>query len=108
MLGCKGPAQPSPALGDARIRSTGFHTSPNAVVAPIHPKAMPVILTNEAERDLWMHAPWDEARLQRPLPDDALKILVRGRTRKIGQRPRDFSSGALHRYSWQRQAEIPK
>jgi len=48
MLGCKGPAQPSPALGDARIRSTGFHTSPNVVVAPIHPKAMPVILTNEA------------------------------------------------------------
>jgi len=48
MLGCKGPAQPSPPLVTARIRSTGFHTSPNVVVAPIHPKAMPVILTNEA------------------------------------------------------------
>ena len=29
-------------------------TSPNAVVAPIHDKAMPVILTTDEERDVWM------------------------------------------------------
>jgi putative SOS response-associated peptidase YedK len=55
-------------------------TEPNAVVAPIHPKAMPVILTTRAEVDLWLTAPAQQAlALQQPLPDGALRIVARGR-----------------------------
>jgi hypothetical protein len=58
----------------------GFSTTEaNAVVAPIHPKAMPVILTTPEEVDLWLLADAPKAlELQRPLPDDVLMIVASG------------------------------
>ncbi len=52
-------------------------TEPNAVVAPIHPKAMPALLTSAEEYETWLTAPVEEAlTLQRPLPDDTLVVVV--------------------------------
>lgn len=54
-------------------------TEPNREVGEVHPKAMPVILTEEREFEQWLSAPWAEAsRLQRPLPDGALKVVAHG------------------------------
>jgi putative SOS response-associated peptidase YedK len=54
-------------------------TEPNREIEAIHPKAMPVILTEPEEIETWLTAPWKDAvRLQRPLPDGALVVVARG------------------------------
>jgi putative SOS response-associated peptidase YedK len=61
-------------------------TEPNAVVGEYHPKAMPVILTTAEEVDLWLSAPSKDAlALQRPLPEDWLKVVARGSKQDIGE-----------------------
>ena len=57
-----------------------FHRS--AVVEPIQPKAMPVILTSAEEIDQWLTAPTAEAlELQRPLADEQLELVAVGERR---------------------------
>jgi putative SOS response-associated peptidase YedK len=51
----------------------------NTEVGAIHPKAMPVILTEPDEIETWLAAPAKEAlQLQRPLADGLLKVVARG------------------------------
>jgi putative SOS response-associated peptidase YedK len=54
-------------------------TAANGVIAPVHAKAMPVILRTAEECDAWLTAePAEALKMQRPLPDDALKIVAKG------------------------------
>ena len=54
-------------------------TEANGVVAPVHVKAMPVMLRTAEECDAWLTVePAEALNMQRPLPDDALKIVARG------------------------------
>ncbi|WP_233092727.1 SOS response-associated peptidase [Paracoccus sp. IB05] len=48
---------------------------PNAEVAEIHPKAMPVILTEPDDWEEWLVEPWTDAKsLQGPLPAGTLEV----------------------------------
>ena len=66
--------------GEVTATLFGFLTCPpNREVEPIHPKAMPVILTRPDEWRRWLTAPADQAlALQRPLPDGELQIVAEG------------------------------
>jgi putative SOS response-associated peptidase YedK len=78
----RGVRGPKSALVDGNHELFGFLTTEaNAIVAPVHPKAMPVILTTPEVVDLWLEGETIAAlKLQRPLPDDALQIVARGET----------------------------
>lgn len=54
-------------------------TGPNAEVEPVHPKALPVILTKPEQWDAWLTAEWSEAAsLKRQMPDNSVQVVARG------------------------------
>ena len=58
---------------------------PNEVVAPIHPKAMPVILEPD-DYDTWLTAPADEAlKLQRPFPAEKMYLAFTGKKKDTAE-----------------------
>ena len=63
-----------PIDGDHKVFAF-LTTAPNALVAPIHPKAMPVLLARE-DWDLWLTGSVEEALgLQRPAPETILRLV---------------------------------
>jgi putative SOS response-associated peptidase YedK len=67
--------------GEVTADLFGFLTTePNAEIATIHPKAMPVILRTTEEIECWMTVtPEEILKLQQPLPDQSLIIVARGK-----------------------------
>ncbi|MDQ0322985.1 putative SOS response-associated peptidase YedK [Pararhizobium capsulatum DSM 1112] len=74
--GTRGPIK-APRLGEHDIYAF-LTTNPNSIVKPVHPKAMPVLLTTREECELWLTADWKDAKkLQRPFADDQMMVLPR-------------------------------
>ncbi len=68
-------AKKDPVEGEHEL-FTFLTTSPNAVVKPVHSKAMPVMLLTSADCETWLNEPIADAiALQKPLPEDLVTIL---------------------------------
>ncbi|MFE1603349.1 SOS response-associated peptidase family protein, partial [Methylobacterium sp. ID0610] len=79
--GVRGPKRDEPVEEEHRLYAF-LTTTANGIVGPVHPKAMPVLLTTPEEWRTWLEAPPDEAlQLQRPLPDDEMMEVARGERR---------------------------
>lgn len=77
----------APVDGEHRLFSF-LTTDANALVAPVHPKAMPVLLTTPEACTAWLTGSIEELiDMQRPLPDDALQIVATGKRKDEGPEP---------------------
>jgi SOS response associated peptidase (SRAP) len=105
----RGARGPKSARIEGQYELSGFLTTEaNAAVAPIHPKAMPVILTTPAEVDLWLTADAPKAlELQRPLPDDALRIVASGEKEDCATSFAAFSWNVIERPTLALKSRLP-
>ena len=78
--GVRGTKAENPDRIEEEHRLFSFLTcEANGVVGPVHPKAMPVLLTTPEEWSTWLAAPTEIAlELQRPLPDTMMRIVTTG------------------------------
>jgi putative SOS response-associated peptidase YedK len=68
----------SPATGD-HLLFAFLTTEPSAEVAPMHEKAMPVLLLDREAREMWLNGSVEDAlALQGPAPDGSLKVVATG------------------------------
>jgi putative SOS response-associated peptidase YedK len=76
-MGTRGTKK-EPVTGD-HLLFAFLTTEPNAEVAPMHEKAMPVLLLDCESRETWMEGSVEGAlALQGPAPDGTLKIVAAG------------------------------
>lgn len=67
-----------PAEGEHKVFAF-LTTEPNAEVAPMHEKAMPVCLLDREARETWLNGSVEEAlALQGPSPDGTLQVVATG------------------------------
>ncbi|GJD30042.1 hypothetical protein PMNALOAF_1285 [Methylobacterium adhaesivum] len=81
--GIRGTKAENPDRAEEEHHLFSFLTcEPNGVVGPVHPKAMPVLLTTPEDWSTWLVAPTEIAlELQRPLPDALMRIVAQGARR---------------------------
>ncbi|GJD66334.1 hypothetical protein MPEAHAMD_6531 [Methylobacterium frigidaeris] len=78
LTGVREPKREEPLPEEHRLFSF-LTTEANGVVGPVHPKAMPVLLTTADDGRTWLEAPAEEAlQLQRPLSDEMMAEVARG------------------------------
>lgn len=67
-----------PVIGEHKVFAF-LTTEPNAEVAPMHEKAMPVCLLDREARETWLNGSVEEAlALQGPSPDGTLQVVTTG------------------------------
>jgi putative SOS response-associated peptidase YedK len=82
----KGGPRPVTNVRNTKV-PTGATTESNALVRPIHAKAMPVMLCDPEARDVWLTGSVEEAlEFQRPLSAERLEIVATNRRAEaVGQ-----------------------